>query len=95
VLTDPASLSALVRGRVQGVSFRYFAQTEAARLHLAGWVRNLPDGEAVEVRAEGERKDLESFLELLKEGPQAAEVDDVKVRWGDYSGEFSDFRIKF
>ena len=47
----------LVRGRVQGVGFRWFVEREAHMLQIAGWVRNNPDG-AVEILAQGTRDQL-------------------------------------
>ncbi len=87
-----ARLHAYVSGRVQGVFFRDFTQTEAIYLGLTGWVKNLWDGR-VEVVAEGEKEDLEKLLEKLKKGPPGARVRDVEVVWGEYTGEFRDFRI--
>jgi len=68
---------ALVRGRVQGVGFRYSAQREAVRLAVSGWVRNGRDGN-VEVWAEGESEKLDLFLDWLREGPQYSRVDSVR-----------------
>jgi acylphosphatase len=85
---------ALVSGRVQGVAFRFFTEKWALSFGLTGWVRNLFDGR-VEVVAEGGRDELYRFLELLREGPLHAHVEDVTVDWQDYSGEFTDFRVVF
>jgi len=84
----------LVEGRVQGVAYRFFAEKHAARLGIAGWVRNLPDGR-VEVVAEGTSDRIETFLERLKEGPSLARVDGFAVRREAATGEFRDFRIAF
>ena len=66
----------IVRGRVQGVGFRWFVMREAARLDLAGYVRNLPDG-TVEVVAQGAVSALASLESALRHGPPAARVDGV------------------
>ncbi|HEX5368456.1 MAG TPA: acylphosphatase, partial [Dehalococcoidia bacterium] len=58
-------LRALVRGRVQGVGFRYFVQERASALGLAGFARNLSNGSTVEVVAEGPLSALEALLEAL------------------------------
>jgi acylphosphatase len=63
-----------VRGRVQGVGFRWHTRAEAQALGLAGWVRNLPDGR-VEAWVEGEEAALERFLVWIRRGPPAARVD--------------------
>src|SRR5437588_4668196 len=67
----------LVRGRVQGVGFRWFVEREAHILGIAGWVRNNPDS-SVEVLAMGTRDQLSSLRSRLREGPRAARVDDVE-----------------
>jgi acylphosphatase len=74
----PAALF-LVRGRVQGVGFRWFVWREAQRLGLRGIVRNLPDG-SVEVMAEGLEKALEELELALSQGPTAARVEHVEKR---------------
>ena len=66
----------LIRGRVQGVGFRYFTQTAAAREGLSGWVRNTPDG-GVETAAEGDREALDRFERQLRHGPAGARVERV------------------
>jgi acylphosphatase len=66
----------LVRGRVQGVGFRWFVVRLAERLDLAGLVRNLPDG-SVEVIAEGTGGALVELEEGLSRGPRMAQVTSV------------------
>jgi acylphosphatase len=68
----------LVRGRVQGVGFRWFVEREAHMLGIAGWVRNNHDG-SVEVLAQGTRDQLSGLHGRLREGPRAARVDAVEV----------------
>ena len=67
----------LVRGRVQGVGFRWFVEREAHILGIAGWVRNNADG-SVEVLGVGTRDQLFSFRARLQAGPRAARVDNVE-----------------
>jgi acylphosphatase len=67
----------LVRGRVQGVGFRWFVEREAHILGIAGWVRNNPDG-SVEVLAMGSLEQLQELRSRLRIGPRAARVDDVE-----------------
>jgi acylphosphatase len=69
-----------VRGRVQGVGFRVFAEMRARPGGLAGWARNLPDGR-VEVVAEGPPQALEHFVSDVRRGPAGAWVEDVQVEW--------------
>ncbi len=66
-----------VRGRVQGVGFRWFVMVEAGRLGLEGYVRNLPDG-AVEVVARGTGEAVRELEKALFRGPSMARVDGVE-----------------
>ena len=66
----------LVRGRVQGVGFRYYAQKSALSLGLTGYTRNLDDGR-VEVYAAGPRAKLDDLAGLLHQGPRWADVHGV------------------
>lgn len=66
----------LIRGRVQGVGFRWFVQREATELDLRGWVRNTEDGD-VEIVAAGEAEDLDELRSSLRRGPRGARVDNV------------------
>src|SRR5207302_10638407 len=70
----------MVRGRVQGVGFRYFTATRARALGLGGSARNLATG-GVEVIAEGERSAPEALIRALREGPPGADVRDLEVDW--------------
>lgn len=69
---------AIIRGRVQGVGFRYGTLRQAERLGLAGWVANRPDG-AVDVYAQGAPDTMATFLTWLRQGPPMARVDTVDV----------------
>ena len=64
----------IVRGRVQGVGFRWYVHREASELDLRGWVRNTEDGD-VEVVAHGEEADLAELRASLRQGPRGARVD--------------------
>ena len=66
-----------VRGRVQGVGYRYFAQHAAAALGLAGYARNLDDGR-VEVYAAGPEARLSEMAGMLRTGPRWADVRGVE-----------------
>jgi acylphosphatase len=67
----------VVRGRVQGVGFRYFALRAAESLGVSGFARNLPDG-TVEVLGEAAEDALADFEAQLRAGPGFAQVDDVE-----------------
>ncbi|MBI4400607.1 MAG: acylphosphatase [Nitrospirae bacterium] len=81
-----------VSGRVQGVFYRAFAQDEASRRGLKGGVRNLDDGR-VEVDVEGDKREVEAFIQSLRIGPPRARVEDLQVRWESPVGRHADFRI--
>ena len=66
-----------VKGRVQGVGYRYFVLREAEALGIAGFARNLPDG-SVEVVAEGPEEALKRFEARLRQGPAFATVAGVE-----------------
>lgn len=91
---DHQQLHAIVHGRVQGVSFRYYTVEAAQRHHVTGWVRNLPD-ETVEVTAEGARPNLDQLLAFLHRGPSGAYVTQVDVHWGRATGQFKEFRVTY
>lgn len=82
-----------VRGRVQGVGFRWFVEREAHMLGIAGWVRNNHDG-SVEVLAQGTREQLAGLHSRLREGPRAARVDAVEVSEAQATNGLSSFRIE-
>ena len=83
----------LVRGRVQGVGYRYFA-LEAAESHgIRGYARNLPDGD-VEVHAEADEAALQLFKQDLHRGPRMAHVTEVIETESAVSGTYSSFLIR-
>ena len=86
-------LHLVISGRVQGVGFRFSAYDEAKDLALAGWVRNLPNGN-VEIVAEGSRENLQMLAAWAHLGPPSAHVTQVREDWLDSTGEFTDFRIR-
>jgi acylphosphatase len=83
----------LVRGRVQGVGFRWFVEREAHILGIAGWVRNNADG-SVEVLAIGSHDQLLGLRSRLREGPRAARVDDVEEAEAKPVAGLNNFRIE-
>ena len=83
----------VVRGRVQGVGFRWFVEREAHILGVTGWVRNNADG-SVEVLAMGTRDQLAGLRSRLREGPRAARVDDVQESEARAVAGLNSFRIE-
>jgi acylphosphatase len=83
----------LIRGDVQGVGYRFFAQRAAARHQVLGYVRNCPDGQ-VEVVAEGSSTDVEELKKDLVTGPQWSRVEQVEEISLEPTGLYSSFRIE-
>jgi acylphosphatase len=77
-----------VSGIVQGVGFRFFAEREAARLDVAGYVKNTFDGR-VEVYAIGNAAQLDALKNILRRGPRMATVDDVTEAGAEILSAFS------
>jgi len=84
---------ATIKGRVQGVGFRYFTKGKANELNLSGWVRNQPDGN-VELLAKGNRTSLEQFMQSLEAGPIGSRVEKVESQWIEDSQEYKGFEIR-
>ena len=81
----PRRITALVRGKVQGVGYRRFIQRRAIDLTLCGFAENLGEG-GVEIVAEGATSDLENLLHWIKRGPTHADVESVDVQWSEATG---------
>jgi acylphosphatase len=83
-------LTAWVRGRVQGVGFRWWVRSRALELGLVGSAANLADGR-VEVVAEGPRAACEGLLGLLRGDSTPGKVTGVAERWTEPRGDLRDF----
>ncbi len=83
-----------VKGRVQGVGFRAFVEYTARQIgDLTGWVRNV-GYDTVEAVVEGERPDVDLFIQMVKDGPSASHVDESRVEWETPTGEFAQFGVR-
>ena len=82
-----------VQGLVQNVGFRAYVEYSARQLDVAGWVRNV-GYDTVEAVAEGERENVDRFVEAMKAGPRASRVNESKVDWENANGEFKEFGVK-
>jgi acylphosphatase len=91
--SDQARLHIWVTGRVQGVGFRVFVLQFGAMFGLAGWVHNV-GYDQVETVAEGPREVLDRFLEVVRTGPRASHVDEVRMEWETPTGEFDGFVVR-
>ena len=81
-----------ISGAVQGVFFRNNTKAKADELGVFGFINNLPDGR-VEALFEGEEDKAKELVDWCRQGPEAAEVEDVNVTWEDYTGEFREFLV--
>jgi len=86
-------LNIKVFGRVQGVFFRDSARRQAKKLGLKGFARNEPDG-LVYIETEGEKENLEKFLEWCKKGPMFAKVEKVDFELSEKLKNFSGFVVE-
>jgi acylphosphatase len=86
-------LHAIIEGHVQGVGFRYFVLETAQQLNLTGWVRNLGNGN-VELRAEGNRTDLDALYADLQKGNSGSFITKIDVEWLPAENVFTMFSIK-
>jgi acylphosphatase len=69
----------IIKGRVQGVGFRYFTFGSAEQHDIGGWVKNLPSGE-VELYATGDEDAMARFMSDIEKGPSLALVEHIEVR---------------
>ena len=90
-----ACVTATAYGKVQGVYYRAFTSHIAKSLGVRGYARNLIRLNAVEIVAEGEREKLEELVKQLEVGPPESLVDKVEVKWSDFTGEFSNFEVRY
>lgn len=84
----------IVRGRVQGVGFRWFVQDVAADIGVSGWVRNLPDGRSVEALAEGTPEQLDRLAARMRQGPPGSHVGELETVADGGEEPLSGFGIK-
>lgn len=82
-----------IKGRVQGVGFRYFVMNEAENRSLSGWVRNTDSGE-VEVVLSGAKPFIESMLSALQQGPPLARILRVEFDWEEPDPALKGFEIR-
>jgi acylphosphatase len=83
----------LVSGRVQGVFFRDSTRQKAEELGLAGWVKNVPDGQ-VEALFEGPSDRVREMIRWCEEGPQRASVENVDTDFASASGDLEGFEVR-
>lgn len=84
----------LISGRVQGVWFRESVRMNAVRMNIAGFVRNLPDGQ-VEAVFEGNEDDVDALITYCRRGPEYAVVAGVEVATEPFVGNFMGFEVRY
>lgn len=89
-MSEAVRMTAWVRGRVQGVGFRWWTRARALEIGLDGSAANLPDGR-VEVVAEGSKQDCQALLDALRGSDAPGQVSGVTERWSDARGDLSGF----
>ncbi|BBU23565.1 acylphosphatase [Mycobacterium xenopi] len=86
-------LTALIRGRVQGVGFRWWTRSRALELGLTGYVANRLDGRVLVV-AQGPRDTCQQLLDLLRSGDTPGRVDAVDVEWSEQTEDIPGFSAR-
>jgi len=84
----------IISGRVHGVFFRMETLEKAEKSGVSGWVKNKHDG-TVEAVFEGEKALVDTVIHWCRQGPPASRVDNVKLEWEPFTGEFSGFTIRY
>jgi acylphosphatase len=83
----------LISGFVQGVGYREFVRSNANKMKITGWVRNLSDNR-VEIAAQGGEEDLKKFIKICEQGPFLAEVKNIAIEWQEPQEAFTEFQRK-
>lgn len=89
-MAGATTLRLLIRGRVQGVGFRYAFADEARARKLRGWVRNRRDG-CVEAIVAGPAADIDAIVDWSRRGPAAAQVTEIETAAAE--GDFANFEV--
>ncbi|UZJ29389.1 acylphosphatase [Streptomyces endophytica] len=93
-MEEEVRVTAWVRGRVQGVGFRWFTRANALRIgELSGFASNLEDGR-VQVVAEGSKDRCDQLLDWLRTGDTPGRVDGVTEIWATPRGGYDGFEIR-
>lgn len=84
----------IITGDVTGVGYRYWARKNAQALGLSGYVRNVETGK-VEAVFEGEEETVKEMVERCRKGPEVSWVTKLDEKWGETTGEFKGFEVRF
>ncbi|MEK6875671.1 MAG: acylphosphatase [Nanoarchaeota archaeon] len=85
------SVRLYITGIVQGVFFREFVKSNAEKLNVRGFVRNLEDGR-IEVFVEGSSPDVNKMIEICKQGPKHSQIKNVEEKEEKFQG-FKEFKV--
>ena len=91
-MSDTKAYRFIVKGRVQGVGFRWYVVNEANQLNVAGTVKNRDDG-SVEVFVQGSMTNIYTLKNLLKKGPSFSRVDIIVESEDVYNDKIKEFRV--
>jgi len=92
-MTEKKTVHIFLFGRVQGVGFRAFIRKNASKSGIKGWAKNLNDGR-VEAVFSGSEEEVNKLIELVKEGPRFAKVNNIEIK-EDINNDFKEFKIKY
>ncbi|SFU33735.1 acylphosphatase [Clostridium sp. DSM 8431] len=81
-------------GRVQGVGFRYFAQMNASKFNITGYVKNVSNGD-VELEAQGSEEDIDNLISVLMKGNGFSRIDDYSVKKIDLVPDEKKFKVTY
>jgi len=81
----------MVHGKVQGVGYRRYVMSKARQLSIKGYVKNLEDL-TVEIVAEGEELNFDTFISYLRTGTTMSQIKDINIKLKE-TAEYSDFKI--
>lgn len=84
----------IVKGRVQGVGFRWFAKEQAGKLNICGYVKNTLAGD-VELSIEGEEENILQYIHILRQGPPFSQVIDLDLTEIEPTNNFKEFKVTF
>lgn len=84
----------IVEGRVQGVGFRYFAQTLALKYKLTGYAKNLENG-MVELQIQGEDSQMQNFLKNLRQGNRFINIENISSKCINVINDENKFNIRY
>ncbi|MDY0362446.1 MAG: acylphosphatase [Desulforegulaceae bacterium] len=93
-MEDKKAVHLVIKGRVQGVAFRWYSMKKAVELEVTGYVKNNSNGN-VEMFIEGKEKKVDSMLKWCKTGPPSADVQEVEEKVEDFFGKYSKFEILY